>query len=82
MYPLDGRTNKWQLYFYRAETVDKPYNIYMLERLICAFGIEPNTKVTDKIFKELILFTAKALRIGKLLRTIEFKIMSLLQKFF
>lgn len=36
------------------------HNTYMLERFICAFEIEPDTQVIDKIFKELILFTAKA----------------------
>jgi hypothetical protein len=32
----------------------------MLERFICVSGIEPNTQLIDKLFKELILFTAKA----------------------
>ena len=31
-----------------------------LERLICVFGIQPDTTLIDKIFKELILFTARA----------------------
>ena len=33
---------------------------YMLEQFICVFGIQPDTTVTDKIFKELILFTTRA----------------------
>lgn len=36
------------------------HNTYMLERFICVSGIKPNTKVIDKLFKELILFTARA----------------------
>ena len=36
------------------------HNAYMLERFICMYGIEPNTQLIDKLFKELILFTAKA----------------------
>lgn len=36
------------------------HNTYMLERFICVSGIEPNTQLIDKLFKELILFTAKA----------------------
>ncbi len=36
------------------------HNAYMLERFICVFGIEPNTQLIDKLFKELILFTARA----------------------
>lgn len=36
------------------------HNAYMLERFICAFGIQPNTTLIDKIFKELVLFTARA----------------------
>ena len=36
------------------------HNAYMLERFICVSGIEPNTQLIDKLFKELILFTAKA----------------------
>ena len=35
-------------------------NAYMLERFICVFGIQPDTTLIDKIFKELILFTARA----------------------
>ena len=36
------------------------HNAYMLERFICVFGIQPDTVLIDKIFKELILFTARA----------------------
>lgn len=36
------------------------HNAYMLERFICVFDIQPDTTLIDKIFKELILFTAKA----------------------
>ena len=36
------------------------HNAYMLERFICLFGINPDMQVIDKLFKELILFTAKA----------------------
>ena len=36
------------------------HNAYMLERFICVFGIQPDTRLIDKIFKELILFTARA----------------------
>ena len=36
------------------------HNAYMLERFICVFGIGPDPQVIDKLFKELILFTAKA----------------------
>ena len=32
----------------------------MLERFICVFGINPDPQVIDKLFKELILFTARA----------------------
>ena len=35
------------------------HNAYMLERFICVFGIQPDTTLIDKIFKELILFTAR-----------------------
>ena len=34
--------------------------VYVLERFICVFGIKPDTTLIDKIFKELILFTAIA----------------------
>ena len=34
------------------------HNAYMLERFICAFGITPDTQVINKLFKELILFSA------------------------
>ena len=37
------------------------HNSYMLERFICVFGIKPDTTLIDKIFKELILFTARDL---------------------
>lgn len=36
------------------------HNAYMLERFICVFGIQPDMALIDKIFKELILFTARA----------------------
>ena len=36
------------------------HNAYMLERFICVSGIQPDTTLIDKIFKELILFTARA----------------------
>mgnify|MGYP000290280062 CR=1 FL=1 len=36
------------------------HNAYMFERFICMFGIQPDTTLIDKIFKELILFTARA----------------------
>ena len=36
------------------------HNAYMLERFICVFGINPDMQVIDKLFKELILFTARA----------------------
>lgn len=36
------------------------HNAYMLERFICVSGIEPNKQLIDKLFKELILFTARA----------------------
>ena len=36
------------------------HNAYMLERFICVFGINPDLQVIDKLFKELILFTARA----------------------
>ena len=36
------------------------HNTYMLERFICVFGISPDPQVIDKLFKELILFTARA----------------------
>ena len=32
----------------------------MLERFICVFGINPDPQAIEKLFKELILFTAKA----------------------
>ena len=32
----------------------------MLERFIYVFGISPDPQVIDKLFKELILFTARA----------------------
>ena len=38
----------------------KSHNAYMLERFICVFGISPDPQVIDKLFKELILFTARA----------------------
>ncbi len=34
--------------------------LYMFERFICVLGIRPGTASIDKIFKELILFTARA----------------------
>jgi len=36
------------------------HNAYMLERFICVSGITPDPQVIDKLFKELVLFTAKA----------------------
>lgn len=36
------------------------HNAYMLERFICVFGIRTDTTLIDKIFKELVLFTARA----------------------
>ena len=36
------------------------HNAYMLERFICVFGINPDQQVIDKLFKELILFTARS----------------------
>ena len=36
------------------------HNAYMLERFICVFGINPDPQVIDKLFKEFILFTARA----------------------
>ena len=36
------------------------HNAYMLERFICVFGISPDPQVINKLFKELILFTARA----------------------
>ena len=36
------------------------HNAYMLERFIHVSGIEPDTHLIDKLFKELILFTYKA----------------------
>ncbi|MFV0581386.1 MAG: transposase, partial [Parabacteroides gordonii] len=36
------------------------HNAYMLERFICVSGITPDPQLIDKLFKELILFTAKA----------------------
>ena len=110
-YPMDGRTDKWQLYFSTDDSMDGRevldyyrtrfllefcfrdgkqhagitncqstdfrkldfhfnaslaacksfiHNAYMLERFICVFGIKPDMQVIDKLFKELILFTAIA----------------------
>ena len=36
------------------------HNAYMFERFICVFGINPDPQVIDILFKELILFTARA----------------------
>ncbi len=36
------------------------HNAYMLERFICVSGIDPNPQLIDKLFKELVLFTARA----------------------
>lgn len=36
------------------------HNAYMLERFICVSGLNPNTKLIDKLVKELVLFTSKA----------------------
>ncbi|MDY5043455.1 MAG: transposase, partial [Candidatus Cryptobacteroides sp.] len=35
-------------------------NAYMLNRFICVFGLQPDSQVIDKLFKELVLFTARA----------------------
>ena len=85
-YPMDGRTDKWYLYFstddsnasLTAVNLVKAackrqgmtysisscktiiYNASMLERFICVSGINPDPQVIDKLFKELILFTTKA----------------------
>ena len=100
-YPMDGRTDKWQLYFSTDDSMSCQstdfrkldfhfnaslaainlakaackrlgitysisscksfiHNAYMLERFICMFGISPDPQVIDKLFKELILFTARA----------------------
>ena len=36
------------------------HNAYMLNRFICVFGLQPDSQVIDKLFKELVLFTARA----------------------
>jgi len=36
------------------------HNAYMLERFICVSGLQANTQLIDKLFKELVLFTATA----------------------
>ncbi|MCQ2200275.1 MAG: hypothetical protein MJZ19_11245, partial [Paludibacteraceae bacterium] len=36
------------------------HNAYMLERFICVSGLNPNTKLIDKLVKDLVLFTSKA----------------------
>lgn len=36
------------------------HNAYMLNRFICVSGLQPNPQVIDKLFKELVLFTARA----------------------
>lgn len=36
------------------------HNAYMLNRFICVSGLKPNPQVIDKLFKELVLFTARA----------------------
>lgn len=36
------------------------HNAYMLNRFICVSGLRPNPLVIDKLFKELVLFTARA----------------------
>ena len=36
------------------------HNIYMLERFICVIEMPSTTQVIDKLFKELVFFTAKA----------------------
>ena len=36
------------------------HNMFMLERFICVCGIEPDTQLIDKLFKELIVFAATA----------------------
>ena len=36
------------------------HNTYMLNRFICVSGLQPDPQVIDKLFKELVLFTARA----------------------
>lgn len=36
------------------------HDAYMLNRFICVSGLQPGTQVIDKLFKELVLFTARA----------------------
>ena len=36
------------------------HNAYMLNRFICVSGLRPDPQVIDKLFKELVLFTARA----------------------
>ena len=36
------------------------HNAYMLNRFICVSGLQPDPQVIDKLFKELVLFTARA----------------------
>ena len=36
------------------------HNAYMLERFICVSGMQPDPHIIDKLFKELVLFTARA----------------------
>ena len=35
------------------------HNAYMLERFICVSGMKPDPHIIDKLFKELVLFTAR-----------------------
>ena len=36
------------------------HNAYMLDRFICVSGLRPDPQVIDRLFKELVLFTARA----------------------
>ena len=36
------------------------HNAYMLERFICVSGMQPDPHIIDKLFKELVLFSARA----------------------
>lgn len=36
------------------------HNAYMLERFICVSGMKPDPHIIDKLFKELVLFSARA----------------------
>lgn len=36
------------------------HNAYMLERFVCVSGMQPDPHIIDKLFKELVLFSARA----------------------